>query len=109
QWDDIDLERLWLVVRKSKSTAGTGRRLPIAAPLKPILMRASMHQGRPERGRVLGRVSVTSGRLAPRATKAWSTAVAAAKQREEELVLDPLLDLHRDAGGGTRTPDTRIM
>ncbi len=39
QWEDVDLERLWLVVRKSKSAAGTGRRLPIAAPLKPILLR----------------------------------------------------------------------
>jgi integrase len=90
QWADIDLERLWLVVRKSKSAAGTGRRLPIAAPLKPILMRASMLQGRPERGRVLGRVSVTSGRLTPRAIRAWSAAVATAKQRNEELVLEPI-------------------
>ena len=88
QWDDIDLERLWLVVGKSKSAAGTGRRLPIAAPLKPILMRAFMLQGRPERGRVLGRVSVTSGRLAPRAAKAWSS--TAAKRHDEELVLEPI-------------------
>lgn len=34
QWEDLNLERLWLVVRRSKSTAGTGRRLPIAAPVK---------------------------------------------------------------------------
>ena len=90
QWQDIDLERLWLVVRKSKSAAGTGRRLPIAAPLKPILMRAFMLQGRPERGRVLAGVSVTSGRLTPRAIKAWSTAVAAATQRGEGLTLEPI-------------------
>jgi integrase len=88
QWEDMDLERLWLVVRKSKSAAGTGRRLPIAAPLKPILMRAFMLQGRPEAGRVLGRVSVTSGRLAPRAAKAWSS--VAAEQRDEELGLHPI-------------------
>ena len=88
QWDDVDVERLWLVVGKSKSVAGTGRRLPIAAPLKPILMRAFMLQGRPERGRVLGRVSVTSGRLAPRAAKAWSA--AAAKKSAEEPGLDPI-------------------
>jgi hypothetical protein len=37
-----DLERLWLVVRKAKSEAGTGRRLPIAAPLKPVLLQAHM-------------------------------------------------------------------
>ena len=71
QWPDVDLERLWLVVRKSKSDAGTGRRLPIAAPLKPILLRAYMLQGRPKRGQVAGALSVTSGRLAPRALKAW--------------------------------------
>jgi integrase len=90
QWEDINLERLWLVVRKSKSTAGTGRRLPIAAPLKPILLAAAELQGSPERGRVLGRVSLTSGRLVPRARKAWSDAVAAAKERDEELVLNPI-------------------
>jgi integrase len=88
QWEDIDLERLRLVVRRSKSAAGTGRRLPIAAPLKPILMRAFILQGRPERGRVLGDVSVTSGRLMPRAAKAWRT--AAAKQRDGELAHDPI-------------------
>ena len=44
QWEDVDLGRLWLVVRKSKSRAGTGRRLPIAAPLKPILLEAHMLQ-----------------------------------------------------------------
>jgi integrase len=53
-------------------------------------MRASMLQGRPERGRVLGRVSVTSGRLTPRAIRAWSAAVATAKQRNEELALEPI-------------------
>ena len=87
RWEDIDLERLWLVVRKSKSAAGTGRRLPIAAPLKPILMRAFMLRGRPERGRGLGSVSITSGRLMPRAAKAWS---AAAERRDEELGLEPI-------------------
>ena len=91
QWRDVDLERLWLVVRKSKSAAGTGRRLPIAAPLKPILLAASAAHSRPRDGRVLGGVSLTSGRLVPRATQAWTAAAAAAaKQREEELTLDPI-------------------
>ena len=90
QWEDLNLERLWLVVRRSKSAAGTGRRLPIAAPLKPILLAAAELQGSPERGPVLGRVSLTSGRLVPRATKAWSDAVTAAKQRDEDLVLEPI-------------------
>ena len=90
QWPDVDLDRLWLVVRKSKSEAGTGRRLPIAALLKPILLRASLLQSRPDSGRVLGGVSLTSGRLMPRATKAWDAAVADAKRGGEELVLDPI-------------------
>ncbi len=70
-WNDVDLEKLWLVVRKAKSAAGTGRRLPIAAPLKPILLEAYLRQRRPDDGRVLGSTSVTSGRLARRALKAW--------------------------------------
>jgi integrase len=90
QWSDVDLERLWLVVGKSKSDAGTGRRLPIAAPLKPILLRASMLQRRPERGRVLGSVSVTSGRLARRSRKAWDKAVVDARERGVEMTLDPI-------------------
>jgi integrase len=87
EWSDVDLERLWLVVGKSKSQAGAGRRLPIAAPLKPILLRAYMLQRRPEIGRVLGGVSVTSGRLAPRARKAW----ARASQDAREHGLEPEL------------------
>ncbi|MGI8863749.1 MAG: tyrosine-type recombinase/integrase [Solirubrobacteraceae bacterium] len=90
QWPDVDLERLWLVVRQSKSDAGTGRRLPIAAPLKPILLRAYMLQRRPERGRVLGGVSVTSGRLAPRARKEWTKAADDAEERGGQLALDPI-------------------
>jgi integrase len=90
QWSDVDLERLWLVVRKAKSDAGTGRRLPIAAPLKPILLRAFMLQSRPERGRLLGGVSVTSGRLVPRARKAWAEASQDAHERGHELQLEPI-------------------
>jgi len=90
EWSDVDLERLWLVVRKSKSDAGTGRRLPLAAPLKPILLRAYMLQRRPDRGRVLGAVSVTSGRLAPRANKAWARAADDARGRGNALVLEPI-------------------
>ena len=90
EWQDVDLDRLWLVVRKSKSDAGTGRRLPIAAPLKPILLRAFMRQSRPAHGRVLSGVSVTSGRLARRARKAWATAVEDARQGGGELALEPI-------------------
>lgn len=90
QWSDVDLDRLWLVVRKSKSDAGTGRRLPIAAPLKPILLRAFMLQSRPERGRVLGAVSVTSGRLVPRAQKAWARAAEDARRSGAPVKLEPI-------------------
>jgi len=90
QWEDVDVDRMWLVVRKSKSEAGTGRRLPIAAPLRPILLRAYMLQRRPERGRVLGTMSVTSGRLVPRAEKAWAKAVMEAAERGHELILEPI-------------------
>jgi integrase len=90
EWRDVDLERLWLVVRESKSQAGTGRRLPIAAPLKPILLRAYMLQRRPESGRVLGGVSITSGRLAPRARKAWARASQDARERGLELELEAI-------------------
>jgi hypothetical protein len=69
---------------------GRGCRLPIASPLKPILLRAHELHWRPDRGRVLGRLSVTSGRLVPRVTDAWADAVAAARGRGEKLVLDPI-------------------
>jgi integrase len=88
EWADVDLDRLWLVVRQSKSAAGTGRRLPIAAPLKPILLRAYMLQSRPERGRVLGSVSVTSVRLVPRAQKSWASATEKARMYGHELVFE---------------------
>ncbi len=88
QWQDLDLDHLWLIVRKSKSHAGTNRRVPIAAPLKPILVRAAKLHGHPENGRVLGRLSLTSGRLIPRATNAWSDAIASAKKQKRTLDLE---------------------
>jgi integrase len=62
-----------LLVARSKSEAGTERRPPIAEPLRAILIRAWLRQGRPDTGRVLER-SVMSSKLAERATKAWSSA-----------------------------------
>jgi hypothetical protein len=35
---DVELDGYRLVVRKAKSQAGTGRRPPIAEPLRPILL-----------------------------------------------------------------------
>jgi integrase len=60
-----------LVVTRSKSNAGTERRPPIADPLRDILARAWLRQGRPDTGEVVER-SVMSGKLAERTTKAWT-------------------------------------
>jgi integrase len=59
-----------ITVRRAKSTAGTGRRPPIAAPLRAVLEAAWERQGQPCSGRVLER-SVMSGKLAARAREAW--------------------------------------
>jgi integrase len=69
-WPDVELAGYRLVVRKAKSHAGTGRRPPIAEPLRPLLRAAFLRQGRPADSRVSA-VSVTSGKLAERAHKAW--------------------------------------
>lgn len=69
-WDDVDLDGQKITVRKAKSEAGTMRPVPIAGPLKPVLLRARMRAGRPKDGPV-SPVSVMSGKLAERATKAW--------------------------------------
>lgn len=38
EWPDVELDGYRLVVRKAKSEAGTGRRPPIAEPLRPLLL-----------------------------------------------------------------------
>ena len=73
QWGDVELDGYRLVVAKAKSAAGTGRRPPIAEPLRPILLSAFMREGRPSGGPVSA-VSVISGKLAGRAREAWSRA-----------------------------------
>jgi integrase len=72
-WADVDLDRLWVTVRQSKSEAGTLRSMPLASPLKPLLLAAQLRQGRPKIGPVCP-VSVMSGKLAERARKAWDAA-----------------------------------
>jgi integrase len=62
-----------IVVLRSKSEAGTQRRLPIADPLREILAAAWERQGRPREGRVVD-VSVMSGKIAARAEAAWTAA-----------------------------------
>jgi integrase len=66
EWPDVQLDGYRLVVRKAKSEAGTGRRPPIAEPLRPVLLSAFMQQGRRESGAVSA-VSVMSGKIAARA------------------------------------------
>lgn len=72
-WPDVELDGYRLVVRKSKSRAGTGRRPPIAEPLRPILLGEFMRQGRRDSGAVSA-VSVMSGKIAERARKRWAAA-----------------------------------
>ncbi len=66
EWRDVDLEGRSLVVRRSKSDAGTGRRVPVAARLVPIFAAVD-----PKAGTVCKR-SVLSGKHAARAKKAWT-------------------------------------
>jgi integrase len=70
-WEDLFMDVRELIVWKSKSRAGTNRRIPIAAPLVPMLKREHMRQGRPESGRLLGDANITSCGLEKRARKAW--------------------------------------
>jgi integrase len=74
--DRLDIEDLFLdanelLVRESKSDAGSGRRPPIPKRLVTILRETQLRQGRPKRARACGEVSVYSGRLAKRAMQAW--------------------------------------
>lgn len=70
-WPDVELDDYRLVVQKAKSRAGTGRRPPIAEPLRPILLGEFMRQGRSANGAVSA-VSVTSGKIAERARQRWT-------------------------------------
>jgi integrase len=68
EWADVDLDALSITVRVSKSEAGTLRRVPLAAPLVPIL-------GGIERvGECVCIRSVMSGKLAEAARKRWEAA-----------------------------------
>jgi integrase len=71
RWEDLDLGKHWLTVQKSKSEAGTMRRVPLAQPLEQMLLASAGRHGSATRARVV-RVSVMSGKLAARATAAWA-------------------------------------
>jgi integrase len=62
-----------LLVRRSKSEAGTQRRPPIADNLRVVLADAWERRGHPQTGKVVDR-SVTSGKIAARVTAAWDAA-----------------------------------
>jgi integrase len=68
EWRDVDLKDLSLTVRRSKSEAGAGRVIPIAAPFKPILEAVASS---PEPSARVCKRSVMSGKLAETAQKAW--------------------------------------
>ena len=73
-WVDVEMTEgkpaAWLRVAPAPGKSGEGRRLPIAEPLRAILLRAYQRQGRPSHGRVC-EVSVVSGKIAERAMRAW--------------------------------------
>jgi integrase len=73
-WGDVEMTEgkpgAWLRVAPAPGKSGEGRRLPVAEPLRAILLRAYQRQGRPSRGRVC-EVSVMSGKIAERAMRAW--------------------------------------
>ena len=76
EWPEVlDGKRIGsrLLVTRAKSEAGRERRPPIAEPLRGILLEAWLRQGQPLTGGVL-ETSVMSGKLATRATTAWTAA-----------------------------------
>jgi integrase len=75
-WEDVlDGDRIAtrLIVRRSKSEAGTSRRPPIADNLRTVLAEAWERQGRPRTGKVVD-VSVMSGKIGARVDAAWQAA-----------------------------------
>ena len=73
RWEDVGLDGFRLWVRKSKSAAGTNRRPPIAEPLREVLRDAALRNPS-EPDDPVSAVSVMSGKLAERATAAWTAA-----------------------------------
>src|SRR4051812_27423211 len=74
EWDDIldgDAMATRLLVRRSKSDAGTQRRPPIADNLRAVLAEAWERQCRPLTGKVVDR-SVMSGKIGARVDAAWT-------------------------------------
>ncbi|WP_028060346.1 site-specific integrase [Candidatus Solirubrobacter pratensis] len=75
-WEDVldgDHIATRLIVRRSKSEAGTSRRPPIVDNLRTVLVTAWERRGRPLSGKVVDR-SVMSGKIAARVDAAWDAA-----------------------------------
>jgi integrase len=72
RWEEIELDGYRLHVGKAKSAAGTGRRPPIAE-LREILRRASLRNPSEPMDPVAP-TSVMWGKIARRATAAWTSA-----------------------------------
>ena len=73
QWQHVFWDADEIMVARSKSDAGEGRRVPMVGPLKRILREEWMRAGRPGTGPILTR-SVASGKWQARADQAWQTA-----------------------------------
>jgi integrase len=73
QWPHVFWEADEIMVAKSKSDAGEGRRVPMVGPLKKILREEWMRVGRPATGLIVTR-SVASGKWQARADRAWNMA-----------------------------------
>ncbi len=76
EWPDVldgDHIATRLIVRRSKSEAGTARRPPIADDLRTALAEAWERQGHPRDAKVVD-VSVMSGRIGARVDAAWKAA-----------------------------------
>jgi integrase len=73
QWQHVFWDADEIMVARSKSDAGEGRRVPMVGPLKRILREGWMRAGRPATGPIVTR-SVASGKWQARADQTWETA-----------------------------------
>lgn len=73
-WGDVELDGYRITIQKAKSEAGTNRRIPIAEPIRALLLRAYLRAGRPGPEAKVSPVSVMSGKFYKRVDKAWEEA-----------------------------------
>jgi integrase len=70
QWEHVFWNADEIMVAKSKSDAGEGRRVPMVGPLKKILHEEWVRRGQPGTGTIVVR-SVNSGKWQARADRTW--------------------------------------